>query len=138
MGDQSNRNIIPFQFDIHQIRAVRTASDEFFFVGKDICAVLDLKDVNRATNPLDPDEKTTIKVQTIGGEQSMLAVSESGLYALILRSNKPQAKPFRKWVTSEVLPAIRRTGKYSSPFRKKRKYDPELTELARKIIDEKR
>ena len=64
------------------------------------------------TRRLDEDEKGTRKVRTLGGNQEMNMISESGLYASILGSNKPEAKPFRKWITGEVLPSIRKTGHY--------------------------
>jgi hypothetical protein len=77
--------------------------------------VLGLEGTNKALLALDEDEKGVKKIRTLGGEQEMLIISESGLYTLIFRSSKPAAKPFRKWVTSEVLPAIRKTGCYQRP-----------------------
>ena len=68
-----------------------------------------------ALNPLDTDEKGLSLIDTIEGKQKLAIISESGLYSLVLRSDKPEAKPFRKWVTSEVLPSIRKTGNYSIP-----------------------
>jgi prophage antirepressor-like protein len=64
---------------------------------------------------LDDDEKGVENIYTPGGPQQMSVINESGLYTLILRSNKPAARPFRKWVTAEVLPAIRKTGSYQQP-----------------------
>ena len=61
------------------------------------------------------DEKGTYKVRTLGGDQEMAIISESGLYTLIIRSNKPAAKKFRKWITAKVLPAIRKNGFYAMP-----------------------
>jgi len=88
---------------------------ETWFVAKDVCSVLQHSDVSMACKVLDADEKGTRKVCTLGGSQSMLCVNESGFYTLVIRSNKPQAKKFRKWVTHEVLPSIRKTGQYSLP-----------------------
>lgn len=82
------------------------------FIAKDVCAVLGLSNRNMAVAGLDEDERALITVDTLGGPQSLLAVNESGLYSLILRSRKPQAKAFRKWVTSVVLPSIRTHGGY--------------------------
>lgn len=65
-----------------------------------------------AVNGLDDDEKGVRKVYTLGGEQELLTVNEPGLYTLIIRSNKPEAKNFKRWITHEVLPSIRKTGKY--------------------------
>lgn len=87
---------------------------EPWFVAKEVCAVLEHTNHRAAIQNLDEDEKGVSKVYTLGGEQEVSIISESGLYALIIRSNKPQAKVFRKWVTSVVLPAIRKTGSYDS------------------------
>ncbi len=92
---------------------VETIKNEPWFCAKDVCEVLQHTDVSMATRKLDEDEKGTYKVCTLGGMQDMTFVNESGLYALIIRSNKPVARKFRKWVTSEVLPSIRKYGTYS-------------------------
>lgn len=95
---------------------VRTLGDAInpLFIASDLANILGYGSAKDATRILDEDEKTTVSVETNGGTQAMIAVTESGLYALILKSRRPEAKPFRKWVTSEVLPAIRRTGRYES------------------------
>lgn len=95
-------------------RNVRTVikDGEPWFVAKDVCDVLGINDPSMAIRDLDEDEKGTSTIGTLGGNQTMLTVNESGLYALIFKSRKPEAKAFRKWVTSEVLPAIRKTGGY--------------------------
>ena len=85
-----------------------------WFVAADICAVLEHTDTSKAVSRLDADEKGTSTVRTLGGEQEVNVISESGLYALILTSRKPHAKAFRRWVTGEVLPSIRRTGSYNA------------------------
>ena len=104
---------LPYQFENHEVRALTIKGDPWF-VARDVCAVLGLDHVTNALAGLDDDEKGCRKVTTPGGPQEMIIISESGLYTLIIRSNKPQAKPFRKWVTAEVLPSIRRTGGYIS------------------------
>lgn len=76
-----------------------------WFVAKDVCAALEIENSRNATARLDADEKGVRQMDTLKGKQKLTIVSESGLYALILRSDKPAAKKFRKWVTSEVLPA---------------------------------
>jgi anti-repressor protein len=76
---------------------------------------LGLDDVNKATERLDEDEKLIRKIFVSGQNRDMITINESGLYALVLRSNKPEARRFRKWVTSEVLPAINRHGVYMTP-----------------------
>lgn len=83
-----------------------------WWVAKDVANILGFRDAFNAIRLLDDDEKDTQKVSTLGGAQEMAVINESGLYALIFKSNKPEAKKFRKWVTSEVLPEIRRTGLY--------------------------
>lgn len=83
-----------------------------WFVLKDVCQVLDLGSPHKVAERLDPDEKGRNLIPTPGGSQETTVISESGLYNVILRSDKPEAKPFRKWVTAEVLPAIRRSGGY--------------------------
>ncbi|PZX21331.1 phage antirepressor KilAC domain-containing protein [Rhodobacter capsulatus] len=93
------------------VRAV-TIDGEPWFVARDVCDVLGLTKDRDAVARLDRDERGSVKVDTLGGAQSVNIISESGLYALILRSNKPEAKAFRKWVTATVLPTIRKTGSY--------------------------
>lgn len=102
-------------FEGHDIRIV-DQSGEPWFVAADVCAVLGLANVTRALSALDDDERNTLTIsQGNRGNPNVNVISESGLYALIVRSNKPEAKAFRRWVTHEVLPAIRQTGSYSLP-----------------------
>lgn len=91
---------------------VQVINDEPWFVAKDVCQVLGIEKYRDAMSRLDADERGSLLVDTLGGQQQMGAVNESGLYGLIMRSNKPEAKKFRKWVTGEVLPSIRKTGGY--------------------------
>jgi prophage antirepressor-like protein len=97
-------------------QAIRTAGtpEEPLFVTKDVCNVLGISKYRDALARLDDDEGCRIKVDTPGGEQEMSAVTESGLYSLILRSNKPKAKQFKRWVTHRVLPSIRKEGYYGN------------------------
>ena len=95
-----------------EIRMV-SISDEPWFVLADVCKALELSTPAKVAERLDDDEKGMSLIHTLGGIQNMTIINESGLYSVILRSDKPQAKPFRKWVTSEVLPSIRKTGSYS-------------------------
>ena len=85
------------------------------FVAKDICDALGISKYHDALTRLDEDERASISVDTLGGRQSMIAVNESGLYTLVFQSRKPEAKAFRKWVTGEVLPNIRKHGVYMTP-----------------------
>ena len=85
---------------------------EPWFVAVDVCRVLEIQKPENAFARLDDDEKDTHTVGTLGGPQKMTIINESGLYSLILTSRKPAARRFKKWVTSEVLPTLRRTGVY--------------------------
>lgn len=87
-----------------------------WFVGKDACGILGLRNITEALRSLDDDERCSEILNTPGGAQAMACVNESGLYALIFKSRKPEAKRFRKWVTSEVLPSIRQSGGYMAPL----------------------
>ncbi len=105
--------VIQFDFNSQQIRTISIENSPWF-VAKDVCDILEIVNVSQACANLDADEKLLYTLHTSGQNRETTFINESGLYALILRSNKPQAKVFRKWVTSEVLPAIRKTGGYSS------------------------
>ncbi|MFV0409854.1 MAG: BRO family protein, partial [Paracoccus sp. (in: a-proteobacteria)] len=104
--------IIPFDFEEQAVRVVMIDGDPVF-VAADVCRSLEIGKYRDAVARLDADEGCPVIVDTLGGRQTMTAVTESGLYALIMMSRKPAAKRFRKWVTSVVLPAIRRDGSYS-------------------------
>jgi prophage antirepressor-like protein len=109
-------NILPFEFEKNRIRTFVDEKDNIWFNAKDILVILlDKKtpNVGQATKDLEDDEKRSFKMTSSATGQSEFFVSESGLYALIMRSRKPIAKPFQKWVTREVLPEIRKTGSYS-------------------------
>ncbi|GAA4338056.1 hypothetical protein GCM10023149_47820 [Mucilaginibacter gynuensis] len=85
---------------------------EPWFIAADVCAMLDIKNVSDAVSSLDDDEKLVSVIPRAGQNRSTNLVNESGLYNLIFRSKKPSAKEFRKWVTKEVIPAIRKTGSF--------------------------
>lgn len=89
---------------------------EPWFVAKDVCDVLEVGNSRDAVARLDEDEKGVGTIDTPGGPQEMAVVNEPGLYALVMTSRKPEAKAFRRWVTHEVLPSIRRTGVYAAPM----------------------
>lgn len=94
-----------------QIRVIEK-NNEPWFVAKDISEILEFSDASAMTRTLEDDEKGMHTIQTLGGNQEMIIINESGLYSSVLRSRKPEAKVFRKWVTSEVLPTIRKHGLY--------------------------
>ena len=89
----------------------KDAQGEPWFVAKDVCGCLGL-DTSNLSKLLDEDEKGTYSIRTLGGPQEMSCVSEPGLYSLVLRSRKPEAKAFKRWVTHDILPAIRKSGGY--------------------------
>ena len=97
--------------------SVRVAdrNGEPWFIAADVCRVLGIENPRQAAAQLDDDERSTVCFNDGGQPRKFNIISESGLYALIVRSNKPEARKFRKWVTSEVLPAIRKNGAYVSP-----------------------
>ena len=84
-----------------------------WFVASDVCSALGISNVSQAVSGLDDDEKLVYVLHISGQDREVLTISESGLYGLILRSRKPEAKRFRKWITSEAIPQIRKTGNYS-------------------------
>lgn len=94
-----------------KVRVVGHDGDPWF-VAKDVCECLELGNPRSSLALLDEDEKGVHSVDTPGGKQEMTIVSEPGLYSLILRSRKPEAKAFKRWVTHDILPSIRKTGGY--------------------------
>lgn len=103
-----------FQFGTHPIRVVGT--DEYgypIFIARDVCDALKIRDAKSSLRALDNDEKGVHTMHTPGGPQVMTTVNEPGLYVLVLKSRKEEAKLFKKWVTHEVLPSIRKTGQYT-------------------------
>lgn len=104
----------PQVFNFHEfpLRVINQGGEPWFVL-TDLCRVLEIKQAVRAATPLDEDEKAVATVFTPGGPQRLTMVSEPGLYRLLMVSRKPQAKPFQRWITHEVLPALRKTGAYS-------------------------
>lgn len=111
-----------FKYNRMEVRTLEI-DGEIWFVAKDVCDILDLGSASQAVNGradrpgsgLDDDEKGSDIVTTPNGQQEMLTINEAGLYTLIIRSNKPEAKKFKRWITHEVLPQIRTTGQYVPP-----------------------
>ena len=110
-------NLTNFIFDAEDGAALGVRSTvidgEPWFVAADVCAVLGLKNTKQAVDRLDQEDKAMLNIGLSGGETNV--VNESGLYSLILGSRKPEAKRFKRWVTGEVLPSIRKTGAYVGP-----------------------
>lgn len=108
-------NLQVFNYNDSAVRTVQK-DGEPWFVLKDVCEVLGIADHKTVSRRLEEDEVClTPLTDSIGRQQETSIISESGLYTVILRSDKPEAKPFRKWVTSEVLPSIRKHGAYMTP-----------------------
>lgn len=112
MTNKQEAKVFTFNENNKPVR-VELVDGEPWFVAKDVCDALGIEKYRDALGRLEDDEKgCPVTVDTLGGPQKMSAVNESGLYNLIFQSRKPEAKKFRKWVTGEVLPSIRKTGRY--------------------------
>jgi len=107
-------SVIPFSFNSNEVRTI-IKDDAVWFVASDIAKALSYDEASKLTRMLDDDEQGRHIVETPSGDQEMNIINESGLYHALIKSRKPEAKPFRKWVTGEVLPTIRKTGSYSAP-----------------------
>lgn len=103
-----------FMYSHQEVRST-VINGEPWFVAKDVCDVLEILNSRDALNRLDEDEKDVVSTDTLGGKQNVSIVNESGLYSLILGSRKPEAKQFKRWITHEVIPMIRKTGGYVLP-----------------------
>lgn len=111
----TDTQMIPFHYGDETVRTHTDADGQVWFVATDIARILGYKDASHALRGLEEDEKGLHIVETLGGKQTLTIVSEAGLYTLLVRARVEAAKPFRRWVTHEVLPSIRRTGSYSLP-----------------------
>ena len=110
------QNLIPFQFGQSEVRVSVGDDGQPWFNANDVCEVLQFGNARQALEShVDAEDVQKLDTLTAGGPQQANYVNESGLYALIFGSTKPEAKKFKRWVTSEVLPAIRKTGRYSTP-----------------------
>ena len=118
---------------------VATRNGEPWFVAADVCRALEIGDTHKAMERLDDDEKGRSSIPTLGGNQEMYVVNEPGLYSLVLSSRKKEAKAFKRWVTHDVIPAIRKHGAYMTDDTLKRALtEPEfLRDLADRLIEEK-
>lgn len=105
-------NIVAFKYNEQQVRTIEK-NGEPWFVGKDVAEILGYSDTAQAVRKhIDNEDKGVVEMTTPGGKQPVTIINESGLYSLILSSKLPTAKEFKHWVTSEVLPSIRKTGEY--------------------------
>ena len=110
----SSNSLQLFEYSGHQVRTV-LVDNEPWFVASDVAKILGYRDAERMHRRLDPEDKGTRLVGTPGGDQVMTVISEPGLYVAVIRSQVQEAKRFKRWVTHEVLPKIRKTGSYSAP-----------------------
>jgi prophage antirepressor-like protein len=104
--------VVPFQFETKEIRVIMRDGEPWWAL-RDVCNTLEIVNASDAAGRLEDDEKGVVLTDTPGGAQKITVVSEPGLYRLIMRSDKPVAKRFQRWVFHEVLPEIRKTGSYS-------------------------
>ncbi|MGB2337096.1 MAG: BRO family protein, partial [Alcanivorax sp.] len=109
-----NTQVIPFDFNSHSVRTLAVNGSPWLVLD-DVAPALGYSRSRNAARVLDDDEKGAHTVSTPGGDQTMTTINESGVYHLCFKSRRPEAKAFRKWVTAEVLPAIRKTGRYETP-----------------------
>lgn len=101
-------------FENEKFGEIRTVviNGEPWFVAADVCRALEISNSRDAVQRLDEDEKGVVLTDTLGGQQSMTAINEPGLYVLVLGSRKPESKEFKRWITHDVIPTIRKTGGY--------------------------
>lgn len=110
-----NTEIQTFNFNAASLRTLTDENGDPWFVAKDVCDILGLENSRKATAGLDPDERNTVTISDgIPGNPNKTIIGEPGLYKLIMRSRKPEAKEFQRWVTHEVLPSIRKHGIYAT------------------------
>jgi prophage antirepressor-like protein len=113
-SERESYQLVPFTYEDHAIRMVMI-DDSPWFIAKDVCDALGVKQPTRAVEEFPQNEKGVTIMHTLVGKQEMLVVNEPGLYRLIFQSRKPEAEWFKTWVFTEVLPAIRRNGTYQTP-----------------------
>lgn len=105
-----------WKFNGREVRTIQKGGETWWLL-RDACDCVGVGNSSDVASRLDDDEKGVDQIDTLGGRQKVVIINESGLYSLIMRSEKPEAKAFKKWVTSEVLPAIRKHGAYLTPAR---------------------
>lgn len=112
-------------------RAVRVVMQDVepWWIAKDLCRILDIRNDRQAVGRLDDDQKGVCQIDTLGGPQIVSIINESGMWMLVLRSDKPQAVELRRWLTREVLPTLRKTGRYEMPGR------PALPDAGQLMLD---
>lgn len=132
-----NQSLNIFKFNENELRTIGTF-DEPWFVAKDICDILGLKEVSKNLNKIPEKWKSTKIIRDDRGSHEMIIVNESGLYKLVMRSNKPIAETFQEWVLEDVLPSIRKTGSYELENKYKfilQSKEDEIKEKDKKLIE---
>ncbi|AOX37593.1 MULTISPECIES: BRO-N domain-containing protein [Pseudomonas aeruginosa group] len=127
-------NLIPYDFNSKRLQVLVDENGEPWFIAMEVAEILGYSDAYEMTKRLDEDEKSNRQIAGLGtasGGRGVTTINESGLYSSIIGSNKPEAKPFKRWVTHDVLPSIRRTGSYSIGHQQA----PALTSDACQIIE---
>lgn len=125
MNSETNYPVVPFIYEDRPVRVILDEQNDPWWVAKDVCDVLGVANARQAVAALDDDEKQTLPfllntvsktyaIRATRGNPSINIVNEPGLYTLIIRSNKPQARVFRRWITHEVLPSLRKNGVYAA------------------------
>ncbi|EGR2704240.1 TPA: Bro-N domain-containing protein [Vibrio parahaemolyticus] len=110
---ETTTSIMPFLSDTYgTVRTTTTENGEVLFIATDVAKALGYRDAEQFTRAVDDDEKDTIIYGTVRGDQSTSVLTEAGLYEGLMRSRKKKAKPFRKWISKEVIPSIRKRGMY--------------------------
>lgn len=128
-------NLIPFTYQDQPVRVVEINGDPWFVLA-DLCGVLDIANPSMVATRLDPLTLSQTEVQNTRGQMRMtVIVSEPGMYEVVIRSDKPEAATFRRWITTEVLPSIRRTGSYVAPVSREQQLAQAVV-LAQQVIDE--
>lgn len=126
--------ITNFNYQDQQVRTSTDENEQTWFAGVDVCSILEYANPTQAIDKLDEDEKKLDYVQHSSGQsRKTWTINEFGLYSLVLSSSKPEAKAFKRWITHEVLPSIRKAGKYTSDEEKK--YEADLQKLVSELED---
>lgn len=126
-----------FAFEEHLVRVVEQ-DGEPWFVGKDVCGALDLKNYRTSLDLLDDDEKGVHTMDTPGGNQEMIVLSEPGVYRLVFRSRKPEAERFKRWLAHDVIPQIRKTGQYQPALPQETRSEAGSTDLSFALAADRR
>jgi prophage antirepressor-like protein len=126
-------DIIKFQFEKHDVQVITDERGEPWFIAMEVAAALEYSDAEAMTRRLDDDEKQNRQVVGFG-PRGVTVINESGLYSAILGSAKPEAKAFKRWVTREVLPSIRKTGAYVPPQQLVRRTSPVQLQPVRDLL----